>query len=94
MIELERFIGDCLAAQAADRSFRHVQEVVAQAVAEPAHILRRLGEPRRPTMAKLYHTAGLTILNVVFGPGMTIPPHDHRMRAAIGIYTGREDNIF
>ena len=25
---------------------------------------------------------------------MTIMPHDHRMWAVIGIYTGRENNIF
>src|SRR5262249_27712099 len=25
---------------------------------------------------------------------MTISPHDHQMWAVIGIYTGREDNIF
>ena len=25
---------------------------------------------------------------------MTIMPHDHRMWAGIGLYTGREDNIF
>ena len=25
---------------------------------------------------------------------MTVIPHDHRMWAVIGVYTGREDNIF
>src|SRR6185295_15634232 len=35
-----------------------------------------------------------TILNVVWGPQMTIHPHNHLMWAVIGIYTGREDNIF
>ena len=34
------------------------------------------------------------MLNVIWGPGMTIMPHDHRMWAVIGVYTGREDNIF
>ena len=94
MIDLDRFIADCLTAQAADPSFRQVQDVVARAVANPAHVLHHLGEPQRPAMQKLYHAAELTILNVIFAPGMTIPPHDHRMRAVIGIYTGREDNIF
>jgi predicted metal-dependent enzyme (double-stranded beta helix superfamily) len=94
MIDPDRFIADCLGAQAADTSFRHVREVVARAVVDPALILRCLGEPRRPAMQKLYHAPGLTILNVILAPGMTIPPHDHRMRAVIGVYTGREDNIF
>jgi predicted metal-dependent enzyme (double-stranded beta helix superfamily) len=43
---------------------------------------------------RLYSSADLTILNVVWGPRMTIMPHNHRMWAVIGIYTGREDNIF
>jgi predicted metal-dependent enzyme (double-stranded beta helix superfamily) len=36
----------------------------------------------------------LKILNVVWEPRMTIMPHNHRMCAVIGVYTGREDNIF
>ena len=36
----------------------------------------------------------LTVLNVVWAPGMVLPPHDHRMWAAIGIYAGQEDNEF
>ena len=45
-------------------------------------------------MQKLYHSPELTILNVVWAPYMTIYPHNHRMWAVIGVYTGREDNIF
>jgi predicted metal-dependent enzyme (double-stranded beta helix superfamily) len=36
----------------------------------------------------------LTILNVLWGPGMSLYPHDHRMWAVIGIYSGRENNAF
>src|SRR5674476_1451732 len=36
----------------------------------------------------------LTILNVIWAPRMTIMPHNHQMWAVIGVYTGREDNIF
>ena len=42
----------------------------------------------------LYRGADLTILSVVWAPRMTIMPHNHLMWAVIGIYTGREDNIF
>ena len=45
-------------------------------------------------MTPLYKSDNLTILNVVWGRRMTIMPHDHRMWAVIGVYTGREDNIF
>ena len=33
----------------------------------------------------------LTILNVVWTPGMAVYPQDHRMWAVIGLYGGRED---
>ena len=94
MFDLDRFIDDCRAAHAADRSHRLVREVVARAASEPGGVLRALGEPRRAQLQKLYHAPDLTILNVVWAPMMAVPPHDHRMWAVIGVYTGREDNIF
>jgi hypothetical protein len=42
-------------------------------------VLNGLGEPKRAEVQKLYHSDTLTILNVVWGPKMTIMPHDHRM---------------
>ena len=36
----------------------------------------------------------LTVLHVVWAPGIRLHPHDHRMWAAIGLYAGREDNSF
>ena len=91
---LERFIADCRAAHAEDRSHKAVREVVARAIAEPASVLKWIGEPKRAEVQKLYHSPSLTILNVIWAPHMTIYPHNHRMWAVIGVYTGREDNIF
>jgi predicted metal-dependent enzyme (double-stranded beta helix superfamily) len=93
-MDLERFIADCRAAHAADRSHKAVREVVARAVSEPGAVLKWLGAPKRGEVQKLYHSPELTILNVVWAPYMTIYPHNHRMWAVIGVYTGREDNIF
>jgi predicted metal-dependent enzyme (double-stranded beta helix superfamily) len=94
MFALDDFVSECRAALAADPSHKLVREVVARAVSEPAAVLQVLGEPKRAAMHKVYHASDLTILNVVWGPMMTLEPHDHRMWAVIGIYTGREDNIF
>lgn len=94
MFDLERFIADCNAAVASDPTHAAAREVVARAVAEPAAVLKALGEPRRAEIQKLYNSPALTVLNVVWAPHMTIMPHDHRMWAVIGVYTGREDNIF
>jgi predicted metal-dependent enzyme (double-stranded beta helix superfamily) len=71
-----------------------VREVVARAVSSPAAVLKGLGEPKRGMVQTLYHSADMTILNVVWPPYMTLMPHDHQMWGVIGIYTGREDNIF
>ncbi len=92
--DLERFIADCRAARQADPSHKLVREVVARAVSDPASVLKALGEPARSEVQRLFHSPELTILNVIWAPKMTIMPHDHRMWAVIGVYTGREDNIF
>jgi predicted metal-dependent enzyme (double-stranded beta helix superfamily) len=94
MFDLDRFIEGCRAAVAADRSHKGAREVVARAVSDPAAVLAGLGEPRRAGLEPLYRADDLTVLNVVWGPGMTLMPHNHLMWAVIGIYTGREDNIF
>ena len=68
--------------------------MIARAVSEPQAVLNALGEPSRAAIQTLHHAPDLTILNVIWGPMMTIMPHNHRMWAVIGIYTGREDNVF
>ena len=94
VFDLDQFIADCRAALAQDSSHKAVREIVARAVADPAAVLKSLGEPSRGKIGRLHHSDGLTILNVVWPPHMTIMPHNHQMWAVIGVYTGREDNIF
>jgi predicted metal-dependent enzyme (double-stranded beta helix superfamily) len=94
MFDLDQFVADCRAALAADKSHRLVREVVARAVSDPLGVLMGVGEPTRAVLQKLHHAPDLTILNVVWAPHMTLMPHNHQMWAVIGIYTGREDNIF
>jgi predicted metal-dependent enzyme (double-stranded beta helix superfamily) len=95
MLDLDRFIADCRAAMAdGGTGHRTVREVVARAVSEPGALMEALGEPRRAGLNVIHHAPDMTILNLVWGPHMVLMPHDHRMWAVIGIYTGREDNIF
>ena len=94
MFDLDRFIAECRAAVSLDPSHKSVREIVARAVSEPAVVIAGLGAPGRAEVQRLYNSAELTILNVIWGPRMTIMPHNHLMWAVIGIYTGREDNIF
>jgi predicted metal-dependent enzyme (double-stranded beta helix superfamily) len=94
MFDLDRFVDDCRAAVAAPGAEKAIREVIASAVADPSALMAAIGEPSRAAITPLYRGPDTTILNVIWGPRMTIMPHNHRMWAAIGIYTGREDNIF
>ena len=94
MFEAARFVYDCRAAFAQDPTHKVVREVLARTVSDPAAVLKGLGEPKRAGIQEIYRSDVLTILNVVWAPGMMVMPHNHRMWAVIGIYTGREDNVF
>lgn len=94
MFELAQFSAECRAALKQDASYKLIREVVARAVSDPAAVLEGLGEPKRAEIQTLCRSDDLTILNVIWGPRMTLLPHNHQMWAVIGVYTGREDNIF
>jgi len=94
MFDLNRFIEDCRQARAEDDDHKAVREAVARACSAPEQVVAALGVPERGGIQKLYHTPDLTIINVVWGPRMTLRPHNHEMWAVIGIYGGREDNVF
>ncbi len=94
MFELDRFIAACEEAVRDGHGPAAVREVVARAVDHPQAVLAELGEPTRAGLNLLYRSDNLTILNLVWGPQMSLMPHNHNMWAVIGLYTGREDNIF
>lgn len=94
MFETEAFVAACRAALQQEAGARAVREVVARAVSDPAAMLRALGEPKRAGINVLFADGDITILNVIWGADMHVSPHDHRIWALIGVYTGREDNIF
>ena len=92
--DLDQFVSDCRDAIQQDASYKAVREVVARAVCDPRAVVNGLGEPKRGEIKPLYRSQDITILNVIWAPWMSLLPHNHRMWAVIGIYTGREDNIF
>jgi predicted metal-dependent enzyme (double-stranded beta helix superfamily) len=94
VFDRDQLIADCRAALADSTPHKAMRQVVERAVADPAAVLRGLGEPTRAGIQPLLRSPELTILNVLWAPRMTLMPHDHRMWAVIGIYTGREDNIY
>jgi predicted metal-dependent enzyme (double-stranded beta helix superfamily) len=93
MFDLDQFIAD-LRATLPEKSRQPMKEVVARAVSDPAALMRAIGEPDKAGVQVLHRSADLTVLNLLWAPRQIALPHDHRMPALIGMYTGREDNIF
>ncbi|MEL6551358.1 MAG: hypothetical protein AAFQ54_14040 [Pseudomonadota bacterium] len=94
MFDLDTFIADCRDAVDKDPTHKSAAEVVRRALSDPSKVLAALGEPTEPGITPLYASPNLTIVNLAWKPSTTIPPHNHEMWAVIGIYGGREDNIF
>lgn len=91
MFEKDRFIESCQAALGDGQ--KAMREIVLEAVADPNSLFKELGEPEAGVYP-IHQSDDLTIINFVWAPVMTLMPHNHNMPAVIGIYSGREDNIF
>lgn len=89
----ERFVSDCTTAYQID-GMNGVHEVLASAVSNPREVLAAFGEPTQAGLDVMHSSPHLTILAAHWTPQMNLLPHDHLMAALIGIFTGREDNIF
>ncbi len=93
MFDLDRLVADCRAALGSPSAEAAIKEMLTAVVARPADIEAALGTPRVGGISTLHHSPELTILNVVWAPGMAIYPHDHRMWAIIGLYGGRDFSV-
>ncbi|MEN8201995.1 MAG: hypothetical protein ABFS28_05315 [Bacteroidota bacterium] len=71
-----------------------VEEALRRITSDPKRVIASLGEPNRGGITKLYHDSRITILQIVWAPLMVLRPHDHNMWVSIGVFGGREDNIF
>ena len=91
--DLDELLADCRAGLEESDPRRAIREVVQRAMTRPDTVGDAL-RPQQGGFTLLHHEPDLTVLHVVWAPGMRIYPHDHRMWAAIGIYAGQEDNAF
>ena len=79
MLGRDHFIQDCMNAVADGPAA--IREIVADAVSDSVGVLSELGEPQHAGITPLYRSRVL----------MT---HKHQMFSVVGIYSGREDNVF
>lgn len=93
-MNIDNFVQDCIDANREDDAQGAVLEVLAKAVSDPGKMLAAVGEPARAGISIVYRSTTLTIFSAAWTPQMNLMPHNHLMWANIGIYTGREDNIF
>ena len=92
--DLDQLIADCGTAVKDPAPTKAVRDIVARAVSDPKAMLGVLGIPTKGEVQRLHVSDELTVINVIWSPGMMIMPHNHNMWAVIGVYGGREDNIF
>ena len=93
MFDVDELIGQCQEAIGETEPRRAIREVLARALADPGAVADALA-PTEGGLQLLHHAPDLTVLHVVWAPDMVLYPHNHEMWAAIGIYTGQEDNSF
>ncbi|WP_444995712.1 hypothetical protein [Aliikangiella sp. IMCC44359] len=88
---LENLISACLSKL---NNHNQISDFVEKSIQKPETVIRALGPLNSARIDKLYASDKLTIINVVWAPKMTLGPHNHNTWAVIGVYAGREDNIF
>ena len=93
MFDVEELVAACQDAIGETEPLLAVRDVLERAVADQGAIAGVL-PPERGELVPLHVSEELTVLKVVWAPGMVLGPHDHRMWAAIGVYSGGEDNRF
>ncbi len=94
MFDTEEFVASCRAALTESAPQLAIKELMLRAMERPAEVEGALGTPTAGAIETLHHSPELTVLNIIWTPGMSLYPHDHRMWAVIGLYGGQEDNRF
>jgi predicted metal-dependent enzyme (double-stranded beta helix superfamily) len=94
MFDVEEFVADCRSALAETDRVGAVRSVLDRVGSDPGAVAAVMGEPSRGGLTVLHHAPDLTVLQVVWTPGMAIGAHDHRMLAGIVVFAGHEDNAF
>jgi predicted metal-dependent enzyme (double-stranded beta helix superfamily) len=93
VFDIDDFVQSCRDCLEETEPRRAIRETVARAVSDPASVRAAL-RSEQAGISFLHRSDELTVLHVVWAPGMQLFPHDHRMWACIGIHDGREDNQF
>jgi predicted metal-dependent enzyme (double-stranded beta helix superfamily) len=93
VFDIDEFVADCTIAIKEAQPRLAIKELLERAVRNPDEVARAL-PATRAEVVPLYASEELTVMKVVWSPGLSFGPHDHRMWVAVGLYGGQEDNTF
>jgi predicted metal-dependent enzyme (double-stranded beta helix superfamily) len=91
MFDTDALVTECLAAVQEPDPRRAVRELLLRTLEKTSPVQDRLGKDVGG-LETIYNSPDLTVMNVIWAPGMKLYPHDHQMWAVIGIYGGIENN--
>ena len=63
-------------------------------MSRPSEVVSAFGTPTEGSVTTLLRSDELTVLNIIWPPGIAVYPHNHNLWAVIGLYGGQEDNTF
>src|SRR5438445_1587660 len=92
-VDIGRFVETCFAALEADKPVEAIKDLLVVTVGQPDALIEGLPDPLGQELV-LFRDPRLTIIQVTIAPGLRYPPHNHGMEAAIGLYSGLEQNLW
>jgi predicted metal-dependent enzyme (double-stranded beta helix superfamily) len=92
-VDVEGLVADIVAAANEDRPHLAVRDVLDRAMSDPSALAAAM-PCTRAELVPLHVSPVVSVFKAIWAPGMAVPPHDHRMWGAIGVFGGREDNAF
>ena len=94
MFDPQEFVDSCQAALKEHSPELAVKELVGRAMSRPSEVESAFGAPTQGGVTTLHRSNELTVLHIIWPPGIVLYPHNHNLWAVIGLYGGQEDNTF
>src|SRR3982074_3591824 len=91
--DIGEFVKRCFEGLETDSPVEVISDLLTVTVSKPDRLIDGLPDALGQELV-LFRDPRLTIIQVSIAPGLQYPPHNHGMEAAIGLYSGRERNLW
>ena len=88
MFDPQEFIDSCQAALKEHSPELAVKELVGQAMSRSSEVVSAFGAPTKGGVTTLHRSNELTVLHIIWPPGIVLYLHNHNLWAVIGLYSG------